>query len=236
MLLGIVGLAIAAVASVDDVRDQALPGVAALAAAFGLQLLAMIASARAWVCLFPPTADRHLLARGLYTSQLTKYLPAGGFVQAASQVTMSTADGEGLGRAAIRLPVFSLCTLVAAALWSSLLVFDTDLPGWARLLAGAALGSVALVHRRVLRRRAHRRRGAWSPGCPTRRRCRHSARSCGARASRPSTSPPTAARSRSCWATSPTSAPCGPPRRSARRGRSATSRCPSRLGSASARW
>lgn len=150
MLLGIVGLAIAAVASVDDVRDQALPGVAALAGAFGLQLLAMIASARAWVALFPPSADRHLLARGLYTSQLTKYLPAGGFVQAASQVTMSTADGEGLGRAAIRLPVFSLCTLVAAALWSSLLVFDTDLPGWARLLAGAALGSVALVHRRVL--------------------------------------------------------------------------------------
>jgi hypothetical protein len=73
---------------------------------------------------------------------------AGGFVQAASQVALSSR--EGVMPAALRLPVFSAFAVVAAATLSSGLVFDTDLPGWARMLAGLGLSTVVLLDRRVL--------------------------------------------------------------------------------------
>jgi uncharacterized membrane protein YbhN (UPF0104 family) len=150
MLLGIVGLAIAAFSTVDNVREQALPNARSLALAFALQVVALVMSARAWGVLFPPGSDRRMLASGLYTSQLTKYLPAGGFVQAASQVALSTPSDLGIGVAALRLPVFSLCTLVAGASLSSVLAFDADLAVWARCLAACGVASVLLLHRGVL--------------------------------------------------------------------------------------
>lgn len=150
MLLGLVGLVIAAVSSVDDVREQALPDAWALALALVLQFVAMTMSAQAWVALFPPGIDRRVLTGGLYTSQLTKYLPAGGFVQAASQVALSTPTDGGLGVAALRLPVFSLCTVVAGATVSSVLVFDPDLAPWARALAACGVLALLLLHRAVL--------------------------------------------------------------------------------------
>lgn len=150
-LASIAGLAIAAVSSVDNARQQALPGAPALAAAFALQIVAMVLVARGWVALFPPGADRRALTRGLYTSQLTKYLPAGGFVQAASQVALSSQD-TGLALAAMRLPVFSLCSVVAAATAGAVLAASPDLPLWARVLAGLGLCLLALLDRRVLTR------------------------------------------------------------------------------------
>ena len=150
MLLGLAGLTVAAFSMVDDVREQALPDVRALVIAFVLQIVAMVMSARAWVALFPPDADQRALASGLYTSQLTKYLPAGGFVQAASQVALSTTGPGDLGVTALRLPVFSLCNLVAGATISTVLVFDTDLSPWARVLAACGLSTLLLLHRRVL--------------------------------------------------------------------------------------
>lgn len=149
-LLGLVGLAVAAYTTVDDVRDQALPSARALGLSLLLLVVAMVFVAQAWIALFPSHVDRAALARGLYTSQLTKYLPAGGFVQAASQVALSSQDG--VASAAIRLPVFSLCTLAAAATVGSGLAFDADLPEWARVLAGLGLASVAVLDRRLLRR------------------------------------------------------------------------------------
>jgi hypothetical protein len=120
-----------------------------MAIGFGLHLVALACAARAWVALFPPDADRRELARGLYTSQLTKYLPAGGLAQAASQVALSGNPG-GVKAAALRLPVFALCSVVAGATIGATLVFDTDLAGWARLLAGTAVVSVVALHRSVL--------------------------------------------------------------------------------------
>lgn len=149
-LLGFAGLVVAAVTTVDDARDQALPGPGYLAAALALQFVAMLTSARAWASLFPPTADRTVLTRALYVSQLTKYLPAGGFVQAASQVALSTQQHTGLGQAAFRLPIFSLCTLVAGGLASTVLVFNADLPAWGRGLALCGLASVLLLNRTCL--------------------------------------------------------------------------------------
>jgi len=150
-LASIAGLAIAAVSTVDDAREQALPGVAPLAAALVLQVVAMIFVARGWAALFPPGVDREPIIRGLYTSQLTKYLPAGGFVQAASQVALSSGE-TGLALAAVRLPVFSTCSLAAAGTAGAALAVVGDLPTWARILAGLGLGLLALLDRRVLAR------------------------------------------------------------------------------------
>jgi hypothetical protein len=150
-LAGLIGLAVAAFTSVDDARSQALPGWGPLLLAGGVQIVSVAFSAQAWVSLFPPDADRRMLTRGLYTSQLTKYLPAGGFVQVASQVALSSEPG-GLALAALRLPVFSMCSVVAAATTGSLLALSDDLPTWGRVAAGAALLTVVVLDRRVLAR------------------------------------------------------------------------------------
>jgi hypothetical protein len=145
----IVGLAVVAISTVDDAREQALPGAVPLAIALGLQFVAMVCAARGWVALFPESADRSALTSGLYSSQLTKYLPAGGFVQAASQVALSS-ETTSVGVAALRLPVFSVCSVVAAATVGSLLAFAGELPGWGRVVAFSGLALLSVLDRRVL--------------------------------------------------------------------------------------
>jgi len=147
-ILGLAGLAVAALTSVDDIRAQALPNIGALGLALVLQFVALAFAAQAWIALFPPDADRTALARGIYTSQLTKYLPAGGLFQAASQVAMSSQNG--VAAAALRLPIFSLAAVVASATVGAGLAFDSDLPGLARLLAGLGLLAVVALDRRVI--------------------------------------------------------------------------------------
>ncbi len=154
---GLAGLAVAAFTTVGDARDRALPGAWPMAAALGLHVMAVLFTGRAWVSLFPADADRPALASGLYTSQLTKYLPAGGFVQAASQVALSSQPG-GMAAAALRLPVFSLCSVVAALTVGSAVALNGDLAAWARALAGACLLSVFALDRRLLARLMRRAR------------------------------------------------------------------------------
>jgi uncharacterized membrane protein YbhN (UPF0104 family) len=149
-LLGLVGLTIAAVSSTRSAQEHALPGPGPMAIAFVLHIVALAFAAQAWISLFPPSADRRELARGLYTSQLTKYLPAGGVAQAASQVAFAGNQEGGLRAAALRLPVFSMCAVVSGATIGSTLVFDSDLPTWGRALAACALLSLLALRRSVL--------------------------------------------------------------------------------------
>jgi glycosyltransferase 2 family protein len=153
-LAGLVGLAIAAYATVGDTRDLELPGRWVIAGALALQLVALWFAGRGWVVLFPPDADRASLTAGLYMSQLTKYLPAGGFVQVASQVALSGSSG-GMAVAAIRLPVYLLCFIVAALTFSAGVALDGDLPPAGRVLAGLCLLSLVVLDRRVLDRLLH---------------------------------------------------------------------------------
>lgn len=147
-LAGIAGLVVAAWSTADASEGSTLPSVGALAGAQVLQVIAMTCAARAWIALFPADADRRALAAGLYTSQLTKYLPAGGFVQAASQVALSSS--QGVVAAALRLPVFSLCAVVGAAMLGSPLALDDDQPLWVRITAAVGLTTVVVLDRRVL--------------------------------------------------------------------------------------
>lgn len=148
-LAGLAGLAVAAYTTAGDVRGQDLPGVGALVAALGLHVVALLCAARAWIALFPAGADRRALARGLYTSQLAKYLPAGGVFQVAGQVA-SAGDQAGVSAAAVRLPVFSLCLVTAGATLGAGLALAGDLPGWARLLASLGVLAPALLDRRIV--------------------------------------------------------------------------------------
>jgi hypothetical protein len=148
-LLALAGLIWATVSSLDDVQGRTLPSWQAILAAFVLQVVALGFVGRAWAVLFPADADRADIAGGFYISQLTKYLPAGGFLQAASQVALSRHNG-GLGMAAVRLPVFSLAAVTASFTVGSILVLDGDLPAWGRALAAAGLGSLVTLDRRVL--------------------------------------------------------------------------------------
>jgi hypothetical protein len=148
-LAGLVGLVVAAVATAREAGTQTLPGLGTLAGALVLQVVALMFAGRAWAALFPPTADRAGLAAGLYASQLTKYLPAGGFVQVASQVALASQYG-GAATAALRLPVFSLCSVVAGASLGSVVAFDSDLPAWGRALAASGVLSVGLLHRSIM--------------------------------------------------------------------------------------
>jgi glycosyltransferase 2 family protein len=148
-VIGLAGLTVAALTAAQDVQDHRLPSLGAMAAALVLHVIALILASRGWASLFPSNADRPALFRSLYTSQLAKYLPAGGVLQAAGQVTLSGVSG-GMRAAALRLPVFSLCLVTAGATLASGLVFASDLPTWGRVLAGAGLLAPCLLDRRIL--------------------------------------------------------------------------------------
>jgi glycosyltransferase 2 family protein len=150
LLLGLVGLIIAFRRAVDESRGQTLPDPPALLVAGALTLTAILLAGRAWTELFDRRHDRRALAGSLYASQLTKYLPAGGLVQAAGQVSMSVTAGAGVAHAATATAVLAFTTIVAGCTLASGLVFAGSLPAWLRALSLCGLLAPALLHRRVL--------------------------------------------------------------------------------------
>jgi hypothetical protein len=119
-----------------------------------LSIVAIVSSARAWVALFSDLVqDRtnHLIMRGtFYLAQLTKYLPAGGIVQTASQVGLAPSAGVPIRRAAVAFPVSVVGAFCACGTLGSGLVFDSELPGWTRALALLGIGSVVFLHRGLM--------------------------------------------------------------------------------------
>lgn len=155
LLLGVVGLIIAFRRAVDESRGQTLPDPPALVVAGVLTLASILLAGRAWTELFDRRHDRRALAGSLYASQLTKYLPAGGFVQAAGQVSMSVTAGAGVAHAATATAVLAFTTVVAGCTLTSGLVFADSLPAWLRAMSLCGLLAPALLHRRVLAAALH---------------------------------------------------------------------------------
>jgi hypothetical protein len=149
-VLGIVGLIIAVRRGLDESRGQVLPDPPALIVAGALTLASIALAARAWTELFDGRHDRRALAGSLYASQLTKYLPAGGFVQAASQVSMTVTAGAGVGQAATAAAGWAFTTVVAGCTLAAGLVFAASLPPWLRALSLCGLLAPLLLHRRAL--------------------------------------------------------------------------------------
>lgn len=154
LVVGLVALAFAVARTVDDASDQVLPSPAALVAGAVLSLVAILTSGRAWVALFGDVlherADRRRFEDTYYVSQLTKYLPGGGIVQAASQVGLAASLGVPLGRVAVAFPVSAVGSVAAGCTLGAGLVFAPSLPGWARGLALLGLATPALLHRRLM--------------------------------------------------------------------------------------
>jgi glycosyltransferase 2 family protein len=155
-VLGLVGLIIAFKRAVDESRGEVLPDPPALVIAGILTLASIVLAGRAWTELFDRRHDRRALAGSLYASQLTKYLPAGGFVQAAGQVSMSVTAGARVGQAASAAAVWAFTTVVAGCTLASGLVFADSLPTWVRALSVCGLLTPALLDRRALGAALHR--------------------------------------------------------------------------------
>lgn len=154
LLAGLVGIAIVVAGTFDAANEQVLPSAPALVAAGLLSIVTILSSARAWTALFGDyvnDGDGRLILRGtFYLAQLTKYLPAGGVVQTASQVGLAPQAGVPIKRAAVAFPVSVVGALAACGTIGSGLVFSTALPWWVRLLALTGLGTIALLHRGLM--------------------------------------------------------------------------------------
>jgi hypothetical protein len=154
LVVGLAGLAIVVARSADDLREQVLPSLGALAVACPLALVSIVASGRAWLTLFRDLLDdrgsRRRFEATYYLSQLTKYVPAGGVVQAASQVGLARATGVPLGRLALAFPVSVIGTVAAGATLGAGVALAGELTGWARALALVGLATPILLHRGLM--------------------------------------------------------------------------------------
>jgi uncharacterized membrane protein YbhN (UPF0104 family) len=154
LLAGLVGIAVVVAQTFDAADEQVLPSAEALVAAGAFSIIAIVSSARAWVALFSDLVEsrtNHLIMRGtFYLAQLTKYLPAGGIVQTASQVGLAPSAGVPIRRAAVAFPVSVVGAFVACGTLGSGLVFDSELQTWTRVLALLGLGTVVFLHRGLM--------------------------------------------------------------------------------------
>ena len=166
-VLGLVGLVIAFRRAVDESRGEVLPDYPCADGRGRARARLDPLAARAWTELFDRRHDRRALAGSLYASQLTKYLPAGGFVQAAGQVSMSVTAGARVGQAATAAAVWAFTTIVAGCTLAAGLVFAGSLPAWLRAISLCGLLAPLLLHRRALALPFTPPIGS-SGGCPTR--------------------------------------------------------------------
>jgi uncharacterized membrane protein YbhN (UPF0104 family) len=154
LVAGLAGIAFVIARSFDEADEQVLPSAPALIVAGVLTIGALAGSARSWVALFSDLVSDHgarLALRGtFYLSQLTKYLPAGGVVQTASQLGLARTVGIPLKRSAVAFPVSVVGVAVACATLGSGLALDSDLAGWVRLAALAGPLSIVLLHQRLM--------------------------------------------------------------------------------------
>ncbi len=150
LLVGLIGLALAARAAWRDAQDVQLPGVVPVIVALVLTRVSLATSAHAWVALVGPPAEPRLVKAALYQSQLVKYLPAGGVVQAAGQVAMTATHGIPIRRVTLAYLSLAVETVAAGLFLASGLALVDGPPIWLRIAAPIGLLAPLLVHRRFL--------------------------------------------------------------------------------------
>lgn len=150
-LLGLAGLVIAVATTKDDIEGAVRPSALAFGVAGVAAAVSLLAAGRSWATLLDAGSERRSVLGALYLSQLSKYLPAGGLVQAAGQVSMSTTSTIPIRRAAVAYPIAVLEVVVAGSLLTVGLAVEPALSGWVRVLAGVAPLTVLTLHPRALR-------------------------------------------------------------------------------------
>lgn len=154
LLVGLVAIGFVVAQTVDAAEEQVLPTWPALLAAGVLSLLALMSAARSWEVLFRDllrSPSQRMRLRGtFYLSQLTKYLPAGGVVQAVGQLGLARAVGIPLARSSVAFPVSVIGVSAASATLGAGLVLSSDLPNWIRAVVVLALAGLVFLDRRIL--------------------------------------------------------------------------------------
>jgi uncharacterized membrane protein YbhN (UPF0104 family) len=150
LVAGFVGIALAVRANADELDGSAMPSPVAMAVVVVLAVASTMCSARAWSSLLP-TVDAGLAHEAVYVSQLAKYLPVGGIAQAAAQLGMTVSSGVPAASVASAWVVAMVAAVGAASIVGIGVVVVPGAPVALRLLALAALGSLALLHPLVLR-------------------------------------------------------------------------------------
>lgn len=118
---------------------------------FALAAAHLIFAARQWACVLEAESDeRDSIYRSVFLSQAAKYLPIGGFAQAAIQISASADKEEGLERAR-RYPASALLTLIGAAVVGLPVAFDPAARALARAGAVTMLCVVLLLHPSIFR-------------------------------------------------------------------------------------
>lgn len=158
LLVGMVALAATTARAVKDSRGLSLPSPAALIGALVLTRTAMACTARAWVHLVGPPAVTSVVVGAFYESQLLKYLPAGGVLQAVGQVSMTSTRGVPVKRVSLAYVTLAIATVVAGLFIGTGLSLITSAPPWIRVASLAGVVAPVLLHHRVLRWSLHRAR------------------------------------------------------------------------------
>lgn len=143
-LLGLIVITRQALSADESPFPQPAVAVAALA----LQAGAGVAAARAWSVLLGPTVDPGPVRGAMYESQLSKYVPGGGVIQAAGQVALSTSDTLTMRRSAVAWVTSVVLTVVAGMTLLSGFALIGGFTGWARGAAAAGAVSLLAVDRR----------------------------------------------------------------------------------------
>ena len=146
LVSGLAGLAIITRQALAD-DETAIPGPAASAAALVLYGGAGVSAARAWSVLLGPTVDPLEVRGAMYASQLSKYVPGGGVLQAAGQVVLSTSDRLTVRRSALAWATSMVLTVVAGVLLLSGLALLGGFGDGARIVAVLGFASLLLVNR-----------------------------------------------------------------------------------------
>jgi uncharacterized membrane protein YbhN (UPF0104 family) len=159
LAVGLVGLAIAVRTTMAEQQGNAVPGVPRLALAYLLAVCSTACAAQIWVALLDRPGEGRHLAGAVYLSQLSKYVPAGGVLQAAGQIGRTATQGIPLRRVTLAWFVAALTTVCAGGLIGGFLVFSSEAPAWSRWISPLGFLAPLLLHRRVLHAltaRAHR--------------------------------------------------------------------------------
>ena len=149
LVSGLLGLVVVARQALTA-DESPFPRPLVSAGALVLQAGAGIAAARAWSVLLGPSVDGAQVRGAMYASQLSKYVPGGGVLQAAGQVTLSTSDALTMRRSAVTWASSVVLTVVAGLTLLSGLALVGGFTGWTRIAALAGCLSLIAVDRRGL--------------------------------------------------------------------------------------
>lgn len=149
----LVGLAFVAFGVVQALREgrAVIPSVATVITVLLLSGLAIAGAAASWSALFPDHPGKSRLRSAFVTSQVGKHLPLGGAFQALGQAAFSIDDVVTRSRATVGLASHALVQIAAASLVAFLVALSPDMPVLARVVGGASLLLVLLVHRSWLK-------------------------------------------------------------------------------------